>query len=77
MDQQYTRSLQGSMCVFFASIITILAYYNEFTKSSITFCLMTMPYAITLVEAYSQHTWDNPLILLTGYVLMTIGHYLE
>lgn len=77
VKDEYTRSLQGSFCVFFSSIVSILAYYNDFTKASITFCLMTMPILMTLAEAYSPHTWDNPIILLTGYILMTIAYYVE
>jgi dolichol kinase len=77
VKKEYTRSLEGSSCVYLASIISVLAYYNSFTKASITFCLIIMPFAMTFVEAYSPHTWDNPIILLTGYIIMTCAHYIE
>lgn len=77
VNKEYTRSLEGSSCVYLASIISILAYYNSFTKASLTFCLMLMPFAMTLVEAYSPHTWDNPIILLTGYIIMTCAYYIQ
>ncbi len=77
VNKEYTRSLQGSLCVYIASLISVLAYYNSLTKSSITFCVVLMPLVMPLVEAYSPHTWDNPIILLTGYIIMTCAYYLE
>ena len=76
VNETYTRSIEGSLCVYFVSLISILGYYTYFSKASLTFCLTTVPYLLTLVEAFSPHTWDNPLILLSGYILMTCSYYL-
>jgi len=77
VNREYTRSYQGSLCVAFFSVVSVLIYYNEFTKASITFALLTLPICMTVTEAKSPHTWDNPLLLLVGYTLLVCGYYIE
>lgn len=74
---QYTRSIEGSMCVAVFSVVSIFIYYHEFTKASISFVLSAMPIVMTITEAKAPHTWDNPLLLLVGYIVLVIAHYIE
>lgn len=76
VNNKYTRSVQGSMCVAFFSLLSILIYYEDFNKASITFSLVSLPILLTFVEAKSPHTWDNPIILLTGYTLLVGAYYI-
>lgn len=69
---EYTRSIEGSMCVFIVSIIAIAAYFNEFELYEFIPAIIALPPIMTLVEAYAPHTWDNPLLLLTCYVILSI-----
>ena len=71
---EYTRSIEGSMCVYLTSLASVLLYYNDFNKASLAFALASMPILLTLTEAKSPHTWDNPLILLVGYLLLLGAH---
>lgn len=76
VKEEYTRSIQGSLCVTFFSIVSVLIYYNDFTKASITFSLLVLPIVMTLTEAKSPHTWDNPILLLVGNSLMVAAYYI-
>jgi len=69
---EYTRSLEGSMCVFLVSVITVSAFFNEFKLYEFIPALILLPIIMTLVEAYAPHTWDNPLLLLSCYITLTI-----
>jgi dolichol kinase len=76
VNRRYTRSYQGSLCVAFFSVVSVLVYYHEFSKAGITFTLSTLPICMTLTEAKSPHTWDNPLLLLVGYTLLVCSYYI-
>jgi phytol kinase len=74
-DQLYTRSLEGSACVFITAVVTICIYHNAFSTLQFYCALMLIPITSTLAEAKSPHTWDSPFIFLfTGLAL--IGIYL-
>jgi dolichol kinase len=75
-DREYTRSYEGSLCVFTVSLIIILSYYDEFSQHQYIYCVATIPIMSTLVEAYSPHTWDSPLIYLTVLTLLIAGNYI-
>ncbi len=69
----YTRSLEGSACVFFVSFFAIAAYYNSFTPYQLIAAFIAVPIVSTLAEAKSPHTWDSPFIFLfTGISLLLI-----
>lgn len=76
IGRTYTRSLEGSACVYISSIVALLIFYNMFTKASLTYSIMVIPYIMTLTEAFSPHTWDNPILLLVGYLLLIISYWL-
>ena len=65
--KKYVRSLEGSACVFLASIIVIVVFHLEFTQLQFIIALIFIPLLMTLVEAFSPHTWDTPTLFLAGY----------
>ena len=75
-SRRYTRSYEGSLCVFLVSLITICSYYQYFTASQFSFVLITLPILATLAEAYAPHTWDSPLIYLTVLCILLVSTYL-
>ena len=71
-NREYTRSYEGSSCVYIISLIICLAYYHSFTYQQYIFICVLMPIIITITEAYSPHTWDSPLIYLVVCLLLLI-----
>ena len=71
-NREYTRSYEGSLCVYLVSLIICLAYYSHFSLTQYGFVSSLIPIASTLTEAFSPHTWDSPLIFLVVCILLTI-----
>lgn len=67
-NKKYVRTLEGSACVFFTSLIVLLFYYSHFSPRQLAVALATIPLLMTLAEAISPHTWDSPLMFLVGYL---------
>lgn len=65
--RKYVRSLEGSACVFLASIFVIVAFHSSFTQLQFLIALVFIPFLMTFVEAFSPHTWDTPALFLAGY----------
>lgn len=65
---KYERSIEGSMCVFITSVLTIIAFHASFTPTEFIVALLTVPIIMTLTEAYSPHTWDTPTLFFIGYL---------
>jgi dolichol kinase len=65
-DRRYTRSLEGSACVLVVGILAVIAFQRSFTPAQFVAALLTVPVGMTLAEAISPHTWDTPLMLLSG-----------
>ena len=65
--KKYVRSLEGSACVFLASIVVVAFFHSSFTQGEFIAALFVMPVLMTLVEAFSPHTWDTPTLYLAGY----------
>lgn len=63
----YVRSIEGSACVFLASILLILGFRPAFSPAQLTAALAMIPMAMTAAEAFSPHTWDTPILNITGY----------
>lgn len=75
-SQSYTRSIEGSLCVFIVSIITILCFSSYLSQFQLIASLLLIPAGITLAEAYSPHTWDSPFLFLAGGLMFTfIMHF--
>ncbi len=69
-DKIYQRSIEGSLCVFVAGILSIVVLSHEFTPPQFIAALVTIPLATTLAEAFSPHTWDSPFIFGVAGVLL-------
>jgi dolichol kinase len=71
-DKRYTRSYEGSACVFVAGLLAVLLFRNSFTPMQLAAALMVVPVVMTLAEAWSPHTWDTPLMFLSGTVALLL-----
>lgn len=67
-SRRYTRSIEGSLCVFVVSLLTIYYYRELFTATQLNVALIVIPPLMTLTEAVSPHTWDSPFLYLVGGV---------
>jgi phytol kinase len=69
----YTRSLEGSSMVFIVCLLAVLMYSRFFSFNQLLISLILLPPMMTLTEAVSPHTWDNPFQYLVGglFVLFT------
>jgi dolichol kinase len=69
----YTRSIQGSACVYITGVIVVALFHNYFSSTQFIVSLFAVPLVATLAEAKSPHTWDSPFIFLfTGITLLLI-----
>jgi phytol kinase len=66
--RRYTRSLEGSSCVFIAGLVAVLLFHASFTPAQFIAALLVVPMGMTLAEAFSPHTWDTPYMFLVGTV---------
>jgi len=76
-NKLYTRSYEGSLCVFLSGIIAATAEYGLF-KSELHYwsAMITVPITMTVAEAFSPHTWDTPFLLITGAGLLWAQTYI-
>ena len=65
-DRKYTRSYEGSACVFVSGIFACLILKGEMSSFELILALTIIPIAMTLAEAFSPHTWDSPFLYLVG-----------
>jgi len=73
-DKIYTRSLEGSFMVYLAGFIAICATYSEFELYEFVLNLIIVPIAGTLLEAFSPHTLDNPVIIIGVSAIISLIH---
>ncbi|MBN2178895.1 MAG: hypothetical protein JW743_05655 [Deltaproteobacteria bacterium] len=66
-DKKYVRSLEGSACVFIASILIVAFHFVYFTQPQFIVALIALPFLMTLAEAFAPHTWDTPFLFFVGY----------
>ena len=69
---KYERTVEGSACVFFTSVIVIISFQSGFTSSEFICALIVFPIVMTLAEAFAPHTWDTPFLFLFGYLTLYI-----
>ena len=69
---KYERTIEGSACVFFTSIIVIIFFQSGFTSSEFICAIIVFPIVMTLAEAFAPHTWDTPFLFLFGYLTLYI-----
>ena len=67
--KKYTRSLEGSLGFFIISIISLVLYRELFSNIQFIFAILLVPISLTISEAKSPHTWDNPFLFLIGSIL--------
>ena len=65
-DRKYTRSYEGSACVFLSGVFACLLLKDQFSSVELVLALLIIPVAMTLAEAFSPHTWDSPFLYLIG-----------
>ena len=65
-QRRYTRSLEGSSCVFVAGLVAVLLFHASFSPPQFMAALLVVPLGMTLAEAFSPHTWDTPYMFLVG-----------
>eukprot|EP01062_Namystynia_karyoxenos_P059767 TRINITY_DN5117_c2_g1_i1.p1 TRINITY_DN5117_c2_g1~~TRINITY_DN5117_c2_g1_i1.p1 ORF type:complete len:479 (+),score=162.83 TRINITY_DN5117_c2_g1_i1:71-1438(+) len=63
---EFTRSLEGSACVFVATVIAIAIMTYEFSGTQLVAAYASLPISMTLAEAYAPHTWDTPFLFGIG-----------
>eukprot|EP01059_Diplonema_ambulator_P002328 TRINITY_DN11992_c0_g1_i1.p1 TRINITY_DN11992_c0_g1~~TRINITY_DN11992_c0_g1_i1.p1 ORF type:complete len:401 (+),score=160.65 TRINITY_DN11992_c0_g1_i1:45-1247(+) len=76
VDRYYTRSLQGSGWVWGFACASVAIFYTQFTTKQFIFNILILPVAEMLIEAHSPHTWDNPMILLGGYLVLFMSYWI-
>ena len=68
---QFTRSWEGSACVFVSAILAVLAVYSEWKNTTrFVIALVFIPIGMTAAEAFSPHTCDTPFIFLVATALL-------
>ena len=71
-SRRYTRSLEGSLCVFVVSLLAIVYYRELFTQRQFIAALILIPVLMTITEAISPHTWDSPFLYCAGGVSLIL-----
>lgn len=75
-DKIYTRSIEGSICVFLSGVVAVVIagqIYLSFANSQqFLWSLMLIPVITTIAEAKSPHTWDQPFIIGSCGVISAI-----
>lgn len=74
-QRNYSRTWEGSACVFFTAVIVLLLCVSWFTPQQWIVALAVIPISATVLEAKSPHTWDQPFMLLgLGLELLAISY---
>ncbi len=69
--KDFYRTLEGSLAFFgVCTVISLICYLTSGTilDDHTISALVILPFVLTLAEALSPHSWDNPFIFLTGYM---------
>jgi dolichol kinase len=65
-ERRYTRSYEGSACVFIVGLLSVVLFYSSFTTPQFFVALLAVPLLTTVAEATAPHTWDTPYIFLAA-----------
>ena len=68
--KKYVRTLEGSLTVFITGVIILFMFMHSFSHIQFLIALVAVPIAMTLAEAFSPHTWDDPLMVIIGSALI-------
>jgi len=76
-SRKFTRSLEGSSCVYIVCLICCLAFYSSWDNwFQMMIGAFTIPLAMTLAEAFSPHTFDTPFLMGSGGFLILAITYI-
>lgn len=64
----FTRSWEGSACVFATTFIAVLLVGSALPLGQFVAALILMPMVLTVAEAKSPHTWDEPVMFLAAMI---------
>lgn len=71
--RKYTRSFEGSSCVFLSTFLWIIMYRSDIESRQQFWLLMAiLPMVMTLAEATSPHTMDTPLLMGLGGAIIYV-----
>lgn len=72
-QKSFTRSYEGSACVFsFTMLACCIAYPAYDNASQFIFMLLVLPVAETLAEAKAPHTFDGPFMQLVFIAVLAV-----
>jgi len=63
---KFTRSYEGSSCVFITTAIVVAANYSNFTATQFWITFSLLPFLMTIAEAKAPHTNDGPFLAIVG-----------
>jgi len=69
-DKKFTRSYEGSATVFFFALVAVFIASPQMNWAQLVLCILTIPIANTLAEAWSPHTMDNHMMLGITWLLL-------
>jgi len=69
-DKKFTRSYEGSATVFFFALVAVFIASSQMNWAQLVLCILTIPIANTLAEAWSPHTMDNHMMLGITWLLL-------
>lgn len=69
-DKKFTRSYEGSACVFLFTLMAVIIALPEMTNLQAILCLAIIPFANTYAEAKSPHTFDNHIMWGITWLLL-------
>ena len=68
---KFTRSYEGSACVFITTCIIVAANYNAFNTAQFWITFSILPFLMTIAEAKAPHTNDGPFMAVVGCGFLT------
>jgi dolichol kinase len=72
-DRKYTRSWEGSACVFMSGMIFTAYEYEHFANSTqFWVCFWLMGPIMAIAEATSPHTMDTPMLMGCGGLIIYV-----
>lgn len=76
-EKTFTRSVEGSMTVFLWTVVSVALLSDNMGTSALLFSLLVLPLTMTLLETVAPHSLDNPFLLLWGYLVLVLAHFIE
>jgi len=69
-QEKYTRSLEGSACVFIIGLLAVILFKSSFNTNQFIVIILAIPIQMTLAKAFSPHSSDNAFLFLVGGILL-------